>query len=82
MVQPVQPVQLAAAQRRNGEGSCGKTLYYFAAFLRGLEAKGASWHLVSPAFIRKTFKQNASCSLRLKEDISNDLFFQKLQRQR
>ena len=28
-----------------------KTLYYFAAFLRRLEAKGASWHLVSPAFI-------------------------------
>jgi hypothetical protein len=81
MVQPVQPVQLAAAQRRNGEGSCGR-LCITSPLFKGIRSQGGIMALSLACLYRKTFKQNASGSLRLKEDISNDLFFQKLQRQR
>lgn len=51
-------------------------------FFKGIRSQGGIMALSLACLYRKTFKQNASCSLRLKEDISNDLFFQKLQRQR
>lgn len=72
----VQPVQLArVAQRRNGEGTCGRRCVTSKAAWKGIRSQGGIVAVGFACLYRNTFKQNVSCSLRLREDVSKDLLF-------